>query len=950
MDKENNTTEVLNSENTDELKNKFFSISQELFLIAHPEGQIIWLNHAWGILLGYSIEDLINKSFHELIHPDDLENTKIQLDKITKGITSTGTELRIKDKDGKYKWFLWNADFYKEQNLIFALGKDITLHKDTEEELELLKTLVFAFNELANLEQALNITLKEICQYTGWPIGEAWIYDNVNDILIKSTSWSVDSSDIAQFAGYLKEYKTKIGKGPVGKAWSTKKPVWIDGIDLAKTFDNNSYLKTIGLNSYYIVPILSDQNIVAALSFFLYEGIPPADKIVSLLSVITGHLGSLIDHKKVEERLIENERLLGEIEKITKTGHWEIDYRDTKLFWSPELFSIYGLKSDININMPAILNKIHPEDNERIVDNLVNVINDKKPFTIEYRIIRDDGSIRNLISTGGITQQDDGKVTRMVGITQDITEKKQAEEIVQNTEFYFSSLIENEFDIKAIIDKYGTIKYVGPKAGEIFGYKTDELINKNINKFIYPADFHKLKNKIRSLLKEPQSRISFQYRFKKKDGSICFLESVMKNMISVSPIDGIIVNTRDITAIKRDEATIESLMNISEKLNSRLNVDQIFEILIPESLKLVDAESGTAGLRLAKGFHIKKYFYNSNPEEFDYLWLEDQDLPHQILETKLPYITDAPVRGQLIPIPINLKYKIKSCICIPIVDSQQEVLGFLRVDNKVNLPGFDNEDIEKLVSLSQTAATAIHNAIAYQKIQDAEEELKNSREELRRLSAYIQSAREEERTRISREIHDELGQSLTGLKMDLSWLEKKFSSNEVKSNIIFDKINSMSQLIDSTINTVRKISSELRPGVLDYLGLPAAIEWQSQDFQKRTGIICKIISLPNEIKLTQDLSTAVFRIFQETLTNVARHSEANLVEISLAKNENNLLLSIKDNGRGITAAELHNIKSLGLVGMRERTELFGGEFKITGTKEGTVVLVKIPLPSYIGNI
>jgi PAS domain S-box-containing protein len=950
MKSENKISEVFNEEITEELKSKFFHISQELFLITQPEGPIKWINPAWNILLGYSLSNLINNKFYDLIHPDDINNAEKQIGELIKGISSQGIELRIKNIAGKYKWFLWNADYYKELNLIFALGKDITQQKETEEELKLIKSLVFAFNEFANLEQALNVTLKEICQYTEWPVGEAWIYNSVNDVLIKSTSWSVNSPEINELVGYLKGYITKIGKAPVGKAWSTKESVWINNQELTKTFDNISYFRSAGLNSYYIVPILSDQKVVAAISFFQYEENPPNDKITSLLSAITGQLGSLIDHKNVETRLIENERLLEEIEKITRTGHWEIDYRDSRLFWSHQLFSIYGIKPDENINMPTILRRIHPDDNEKVLDNFVNVINDKKPFTIEYRIIREDGSVRNLISSGGITQQEDGKVTRMVGITQDITAKKLAEEIVQNTEFYFSSLIENEFDIKAIIDKFGTIKYLGPRAGELFGYKTDELINKNVNKFIHPSDFHKLKNKIKTLLNEPQGKISFQYRFIKKDGSLCFLESVMKNMISVSPIDGIIVNTRDITSIKRDEATIESLMTISEKLNSRLNVDQIFEILIYESLKLVDAESGTAGQRTLNGFLIKKYFHNSIPEDFDYLWLEDQELPHQILETKLPFKTNIPVKGQLLPRPINLKYKIKSCVCVPIVDSQQEVIGFLRVDNKKNISGFDREDIEKLVSLSQTAATSIHNAMAYQKIQAAEAELKISHEELRRLSAYIQSAREEERTRISREIHDELGQSLTGLKMDLSWLEKKFMVNEVKSDIIIDKINSMSQLIDSTIKTVRKISSELRPGVLDYLGLPAAVEWQSQDFQKRTGITCKIVTMPAEIKLTQDLSTAVFRIFQETLTNVARHSNANLVEISMVNNESSLILTIKDNGKGITEEELHNKKSLGLVGMRERAELFGGEFKITGTKEGTAVRVKIPFPSYTGNI
>ena len=160
----------------------------------------------------------------------------------------------------------------------------------------------------------------------------------------------------------------------------------------------------------------------------------------------------------------------------------------------------------------------------------------------------------------------------------------------------------------------------------------------------------------------------------------------------------------------------------------------------------------------------------------------------------------------------------------------------------------------------------------------AEEQLKGSTEQLRALSAHLQSVREEERTLISREIHDELGQELTGLKMDLSWLVKRLSKNQ-KS--LISKTESMLKLVDSTIQTVRRISSELRPGVLDDLGLIAAIEWQAQDFENRTGITCDFSSSVEEIGLDRDRSTAVFRIFQETLTNVSRHAKATRVKISL---------------------------------------------------------------------
>jgi len=226
-----------------------------------------------------------------------------------------------------------------------------------------------------------------------------------------------------------------------------------------------------------------------------------------------------------------------------------------------------------------------------------------------------------------------------------------------------------------------------------------------------------------------------------------------------------------------------------------------------------------------------------------------------------------------------------------------------------------------------------------------EEQLRSSREQLRNLAAYIQSVREEERTKIAREIHDELGQALTGLKMNLSWLDKKLSeAGDVVPRSLLEEITSMSKLVDTTIQTVREISTELRPGVLDDLGLTAAIEWQLQEFQTRTGIRCNFTSSPENITLDQDRSTAIFRIFQETLINVARHANATRVDISLKEEADNLILEVRDNGKGITESGISNSKSLGLLGMRERALFLGGEVKISGTPgKGTTITVRVPL-------
>src|SRR3954447_416994 len=218
------------------------------------------------------------------------------------------------------------------------------------------------------------------------------------------------------------------------------------------------------------------------------------------------------------------------------------------------------------------------------------------------------------------------------------------------------------------------------------------------------------------------------------------------------------------------------------------------------------------------------------------------------------------------------------------------------------------------------------------------ERLRESEEKLRRLAAHLISVREEERAHIAREIHDELGQVLTGLKMEVTWLAKR-----LREKPLIEKTDSMCKLIDTTVQTVRKIATGLRPEMLDDMGLIAAVGWQAKEFQKRTGIRCRA-KLPPEVKLDIDVSTTMFRIFQEILTNVARHSRATRVDMELIIAEDKVALDVVDNGVGIADSDLHGKKSLGLLGMHERALLFGGEVNITGTPgHGTRVSVSIPL-------
>jgi PAS domain S-box-containing protein len=232
-----------------------------------------------------------------------------------------------------------------------------------------------------------------------------------------------------------------------------------------------------------------------------------------------------------------------------------------------------------------------------------------------------------------------------------------------------------------------------------------------------------------------------------------------------------------------------------------------------------------------------------------------------------------------------------------------------------------------------------------------EKAINESNERLHALAAHLQTIREDERTSVAREIHDQLGQELTALKMDISFLRKRIEASNKSPDwdAIFENLKSMSDVADQTINSVRKIARELRPDLLDKLGLREAIEWHTEEFEKRTGIKYGLSFPDEEMNFGMSLNTTIFRILQESLTNVARHSGASEVSIGLNTHDRFLHLEIADNGRGITEDEINNTKSLGLVGIRERAYSAGGELKIEGKKDtGTLLKIIIPLRGAFG--
>ena len=474
---------------------------------------------------------------------------------------------------------------------------------------------------------------------------------------------------------------------------------------------------------------------------------------------------------------------------------------------------------------------------------------------------------------------------------QEIAGRRRVEEALRESEIRFRRVTEAAFEGLAVTERGRLIDVTG-KLAKLFGYQRSELIGKSIAKLIAPNVRHDTLTKILSGYSLPYESICL-----KKDKTIFPVEVCGKNYSSKGRVL-CVTAIRDITRRKMAEKVLQE----SESKYKTLTENSLTGIFIHQNGKLIFVNDKFAEM------------HGYKPEEL--LRKSHLLLVHPDQKKNMKGMASKRLKGKSVP--------------------QQYEVQRITKDGKT----IWCEMMATLIEYKGKPAI-MGNLIDITERKLAEVAIKESEEQLRNLTTYLQKIGEVERTNIAREIHDELGLGLTVLKIDLSWLRKRLPENEIP---LHEKAETMTQLIDKTIQTVKKISTELRPGLLDDLGLAAAIEWQAEEFQKRTGIQCKITIDPKDVTFDRDRNTAIYRIFQETLTNVARHAQATEVDVSLRQRDVQLELIVRDNGRGITEKELANPRSFGLIGIRERVKIFSGTNIIKGVPgKGTTVTVRMPI-------
>jgi PAS domain S-box-containing protein len=490
-------------------------------------------------------------------------------------------------------------------------------------------------------------------------------------------------------------------------------------------------------------------------------------------------------------------------------------------------------------------------------------------------------------------------------IYSDITERKRAEEALRASEERWRSIFENSAVGISLTDPSGVFTATNRAFQEMLGYTDEELLALSFMDITYEEDREVNRALSRELWEGKRRQFQCEKRYRRKDGKLVWAR------ITVSLTPG-------------TEAVARFSMAIVEEITERKHaVEQLqrSEAYLAESQRLT---------------HIGSWAVSISSREIVFWSAEHYRIFGFEPEKGIPPLQSA--RGRIHPEDRpNTDLAFENAI-----REKRDVENDFRVVLPDGTIKYCHSLGHPVVNESGDLIEYIGGVMDVTESKRAEQELLRSFDQLRALAARLQSAREEERTRAAREIHDELGQALTAIKIDLAALIRDLPGDSGPQR---QRSQSILKLLDDAIQSVRRIATELRPGILDDLGLSAAVEWAAEEFQARTGTRCEV-SLPGvDIALDPERATALFRILQETLTNVARHANATRVEVRLTQENEDLILQVHDNGQGIGDEHLSESRSLGILGMRERALLLGGELTISGDPaSGTTVRVRIPGP------
>ena len=557
-----------------------------------------------------------------------------------------------------------------------------------------------------------------------------------------------------------------------------------------------------------------------------------------------------------------------------------------------------------------LVSLLHPDDAGFCQDVLQAILERGTPLTCSMQISMKQGGY----VTGefvGTPQMRQGRVIGVLGIIRDVTERRRIEDALRVSEERLRSIVQSTKDAIVLVNALMKVAFWNKGAEATFGYSAEEIIGQPVTMIIperYHEELERNAQRVRVLERVQLTSKTLELVGRRKEGSEFPLELSLTAWKGKSDLF--------FTIIMRD---------ISERRSAEEQLDRLH---YHNQVVLNSAGEGIYGVDRAGRLTFV------NPAAAKMFGWDAEIMIGQSLHALV--------------VPPDLREQPLESLHCPIVETISAGEIREQVDSAFWRKDGTSFPVEYVSTPICERGEIVGAVVVFKDTTDrkrAEAQLQDSLRRLRKLSGRMEGIREEERGRIARELHDELGVGLTCLKIDLSRLggllgERLIPRDRAK---VEEKIRGMKEQVDSTITSVQRIVAELRPGVLDDLGLVAAIEWQCRDFQRRTGIVCHCAVSHEDLRVDPEQATAVFRICQEALTNVTRHAQATEVHVRLEDQGVGLLLQVRDNGRGIPQDRLVDARSFGLLGMRERAGLLGGDVQID-TQEGNGTTIAVQLP------
>ena len=673
----------------------------------------------------------------------------------------------------------------------------------------------------------------------------------------------------------------------------------------------------------------------------------------------------ITEQKRAFQALRESERNLANAQRIAHMGSWSLDLTNlddvnrNPLHWSDEVFRIFGYEpGQIEVSNDNFFRAVPLEDRPRIHEAMATALRERQCYSIDHRICLPDGTERIVHEESDITcDEQTGQPIRMSGTIQDITVRKQAEETLRESEQRLQLTTSNsnigmwDWNLRTNQVHFSTIWK------RQIGYEDHEITDRyeEWESRLHPDDRDRSLAIVNAYLANPVLNYESEFRFRHKDGSYRWILAKGSTQRDEQGRPCRLFGTHiDITERKQAEQTLKrtadrlsALLAIAQTLVDTLDLDTLLnqllrhltgviavnnrsaifiydpqaKVLVPRACIPADAETYRR-IRLLPGESISGKVFQSgrsallhNRQEIDALRGELQPENERLLAE------DA--SGHFV----------RSTISVPLRTRSGEIIGTMTLGSAHGT--FTEEDLSLLEGVAAQAAMAIQNASLF-------DEVHAGRERLQALSRQLIATQENERRHLARELHDEIGQALTGIKLNLKALQQP-TQVTVRSSLAQETI----AVVDQTLNQVRNLALDLRPSMLDDIGLVAALRWCLDRQAQRAGFGTHFHAEPSDLSTSSEIATACFRVAQESLTNIARHAQAKNVRVELRQRDSELELIVSDDGIGfdVSAARVRAIggASIGLLGMAERVQLVGGQIEITSVpSKGTTIHARFP--------